>query len=346
MAQRTQFARQIDAADEVWGYRAGDPASDFPAAAPNAVTTGFGANYSRVGGPKPSRQTFNWTFRTIFANLRDVNAFGASLPYDAALSYESAAVVTHDDKLWIALQAATGIEPGTAEAYWHEIRSAAGLQLDDVGGTLSLAKGGTGASTASAARTALGAAAADHVHAGTTLQVAIGGVVFWPVGDAPNGWHICNGQALMRSMYSDLFNAIGTRFGAGDRSTTFNLPNYEGVMLVGKRASDSIGATGGARTVTLSSSQMPMHSHSGGSHSHRVADQYNPADRIVRLVSAVTGTVSPIRVTVSSVSVPSGLTTTQRTTTSASASTGSAGSSGSHDNMPPYSVGHWIMRTS
>ena len=332
---RTRFAREIDAADEVWGYRAGDPANDFPASTPNAIATGFGSNYSRVGGPKPSRQTFNWTFRTIFANLRDVNAFGASLPYDAALTYESAAVVTHDDKLWIALQNATGIEPGTAEAYWHEIRSAAGLQLDDVGGTLSLAKGGTGSTTASAARTALGAAAADHVHAGTTLQVAIGGVVFWPVGNAPNGWHICNGQALMRSMYSDLFNAIGTRFGAGDRSTTFNLPDYEGRFLVGKRASDNIGSTGGARTVTLTTQQMPSHSHGGRSHSHSYQDANTPANYVGRLQ---TGTQV--------FSLPSGNRSDSRRTSSASAGTTAAGGGQAHENMPPWSAGHWIMRTS
>jgi len=49
----------------------------------------------------------------------------------------------------------------------------------------------------------------------------------------PYGWILCNGSAISRTTYSDLFAAIGTSYGTGDGSTTFNLPNYSGAFLRG-----------------------------------------------------------------------------------------------------------------
>ena len=81
---------------------------------------------------------------------------------------------------------------------------------------------------------------------------------------APNGWLICNGQAVSRTTYAALFAVIGTTYGAGDGSTTFNVPN-----LVNKtvRGSNSLGKTGGADTVTLSTANLPAHTHGAGSYS-------------------------------------------------------------------------------
>ena len=45
------------------------------------------------------------------------------------------------------------------------------------------------------------------------------------------GWLLCNGQAVSRTTYADLFAVIGTKFGSGDNSTTFNVPNYSGKFL-------------------------------------------------------------------------------------------------------------------
>ena len=79
---------------------------------------------------------------------------------------------------------------------------------------------------------------------------------------APSGWLICNGQAVSRTTYAALFAVIGTTYGAGNGSTTFNVPN-----LVNKtvRGSNSLGKTGGADTVTLTTANMPAHSHGVGS---------------------------------------------------------------------------------
>ena len=55
-----------------------------------------------------------------------------------------------------------------------------------------------------------------------------GQVAFFAMNTPPTGWLKANGAAISRSTYSDLFDAIGTTFGAGDGSTTFNLPDMRG----------------------------------------------------------------------------------------------------------------------
>lgn len=85
---------------------------------------------------------------------------------------------------------------------------------------------------------------------GDTLP--IGSVVEFASDNIPDNWLLCNGQAVSRTDYAELFAAIGTTWGAGDGSTTFNVPTKEGLVTVGKKASDSdfnaLGKTGGTKT--------------------------------------------------------------------------------------------------
>ena len=60
-----------------------------------------------------------------------------------------------------------------------------------------------------------------------------GVVVFYPKTTAPTGWLKANGAAISRTTYAALFSAIGTTFGAGDGSTTFNIPDLRGEFLRG-----------------------------------------------------------------------------------------------------------------
>lgn len=57
-----------------------------------------------------------------------------------------------------------------------------------------------------------------------TLGAASGTVVMFAGSTAPSGWFFCFGAAISRSAFSDLFAAIGTTYGVGDGSTTFNVP--------------------------------------------------------------------------------------------------------------------------
>lgn len=60
-----------------------------------------------------------------------------------------------------------------------------------------------------------------------------GMVGYFAVNSPPTGWLVCNGSAISRTVYSDLFNTIRTTFGSGDGSTTFNLPDLRGEFIRG-----------------------------------------------------------------------------------------------------------------
>lgn len=221
--------------------------------------------------------------------------------------------------------------------------------LFDTGAYLKVAKGGTGAGTASGARSSLGAAASgavtgsgitiatdrlagrDSASTGALEEISVGGgleftgsggirrsaltgdvtasagsadttiangaVTFAKLAAAvqellvpagtvapyagttePTGWLFARGQAVSRSTYAALFSAIGTTYGNGDGSTTFNLPDLRGRVVAGKDDmggtsanrltnqsgglnGDNLGATGGSETHTLTEAQMPLHGH-------------------------------------------------------------------------------------
>jgi microcystin-dependent protein len=87
---------------------------------------------------------------------------------------------------------------------------------------------------------------------------------------APTGWVLCQGQAISRTnpLYTRLFSAISTTYGAGDGTTTFNVPNLQGRIPVGKDATqtefDGLAETGGSKTHTLTTANMPSHQHGVG----------------------------------------------------------------------------------
>lgn len=92
--------------------------------------------------------------------------------------------------------------------------------------------------------------------------------------ETPTGFLACDGSAVSRSTYSALFAIIGTTWGTGDGSSTFNVPDLQDKAPLGKSSSKAHASTGGAETVTpsgsvsvsvnnhtLSTSQMPSHNH-------------------------------------------------------------------------------------
>ena len=109
--------------------------------------------------------------------------------------------------------------------------------------------------------------------------------------NAPSGWLMCAGQAISRTTYANLYSIIGTTFGVGNGSTTFNVPDLRGRVVAGQDDmlgtsanrltgqtygvdGDQFGATGGQEAHQLILTEMPSHNHnfSDPGHAHGVYD--------------------------------------------------------------------------
>lgn len=91
--------------------------------------------------------------------------------------------------------------------------------------------------------------------------VPSGAIMPYAGATAPSGYILCTGQSLIKIDYMPLFNAIGYQYGGS--GANFNVPNLQGVIPVGKNSGTfaTLGGTGGAESVTLTSAQIPAHSH-------------------------------------------------------------------------------------
>lgn len=129
----------------------------------------------------------------------------------------------------------------------------------------------TADSAASKANSAATAALAQQIQ----LQVQnmlkfiipIGGIIGFYGTTAPDGWLICNGQAVSRTTYAELFSVISTRSGAGDGRNTFNLPDLRGQVLYGwghPQRTPSLGVSVGEFEHTITQNEMPPHTHEIG----------------------------------------------------------------------------------
>lgn len=137
----------------------------------------------------------------------------------------------------------------------------------------------------------------------------------------PDGWLVRDGSAVSRTTYAALFAAIGTTYGPGNGTTTFNLPNDQGRVNVGLDPTqvefDAIGKTGGSKTHTLTAAQMPVHTHTTR---HVPATQFgNPGG--------------------------SGFSIASSTNLGTTGNTGTAGSGAAHPNLQPYSVVLKVIKT-
>lgn len=159
-------------------------------------------------------------------------------------------------------------------------------------------------------------AAADYnlaAQQAAALVLPSGAIWLWSTGTAPTGWLLCRGQEVSRTTYADLFAVISTTYGVGNGSTTFNVPDLQGRVPVGfdsgQTEFDALAETGGAKTHTLTIAEMPAHTHGIGGNGS------GGAQAMTTLTEAYT------------------------------VESQSTGGGGAHNNLQPYLVLNYIIKT-
>ena len=252
----------------------------------------------------PTKQDFNalgWLQSRLIAYLYQTGV----AEWDAAQDYHLHNIVNLNGSLYKSIQNNnTNNNPATQTAWWTNITAAAATTASAV--TYSNATSGL---TATNVQAAIDEVISSRLYIVGEFKDLAGTTV-------PSKWLQCNGAAVSRTTYAALFAAIGTTWGVGDGSTTFNLPDARRRVLVGSGGTgtatlpNTVGSVGGAETHTLTIGEIPSHSHS--------YNTFNAANN--------TGDGSQ-----------SGL------NGATSNSTGSQGGGGSHNNMQPSMVSTRII---
>ncbi|ALY08994.1 tail protein [Arthrobacter phage Gordon] len=114
---------------------------------------------------------------------------------------------------------------------------------------------------------------------GTSRPVPAAQIMLYAGATPPDGWMFCDGAAVSRTNFPDLYNILGTMYGAGDGSTTFNLPNLKGRVPVGVDVAQTefevLGRLGGSKTHTLSVAELPSHTHGVGGHAGKDDENFS-----------------------------------------------------------------------
>ena len=200
-----------------WSNTANAPLPPDTQAVPNSGRTslalGFPPECSKSiaeGGVPPYGQDVNGILRQITANLEWYSR-GGQFAWDASRSYDTPAIVFYNGAFYMALKSSTSQTPSTNSDYWRKI-----LDYTDF--------------------------STIQAQIESQMAGALTGTIQWfacDAGQQGSDYLICDGRAVSRTDYARLFAKIGTKYGAGNGSGTFNLPNLVGRVAWG--ATNSIG---------------------------------------------------------------------------------------------------------
>lgn len=176
---------------------------------------------------------------------------------------------------------------------------------------------------------------------------------------APTGYLLCHGQAVSRTTYADLFTAIGTTYGTGDGSSTFNLPDLRGRVIAGQDDmggssanrltnqtggldGDTLGATGGSETHALTEAQLASHTHSVNSVTIKTLNV-----NIAGPGSPDSFGIDPAAASVNSGSIGNSTSAQigNQAAQSHTASLANTGSGSAHNNVQPTIVLNYVIKT-
>jgi microcystin-dependent protein len=162
-------------------------------------------------------------------------------------------------------------------------------------------------------------------------QPYIGEIRMFAGNFAPLGWFFCSGQLLPISEYETLFNLIGTTYG-GDGMETFALPDLRGRRGIHQGNNYTIGEMGGVESVTLTSNQIPKHTHGLIVNTATAANIHTPGANTMLAVTRDPN-ADPMLAYINN--APN--------TTLPASTIANAGGSQAHDNMDPYLVVNYII---
>lgn len=114
---------------------------------------------------------------------------------------------------------------------------------------------------------------ADAVQDAATFALGVGAVIIFPMNTLPSGYLECNGQAVSRTVYADLFAVLGVQYGVGDGITTFNLPDYRGEFIRGwdnGRGVDAGRSLGSTQNDSFKSHTHAATTEANGLHNHTI----------------------------------------------------------------------------
>ena len=178
---------------------------------------------------------------------------------------------------------------------------------------------------------------------------------------APEGYLLCDGSTFDGDQYPELRDALGDTYGVHS-GTSYYLPNLKGRTPVGRDATqtefDVLGETGGTKTHTLSQTEMPVHTHTQNAHNHLIYAVATSSDGSHRHTYDYDNVGTVVRTTGSLGTAGTPTTTTGNTsyagthshsvtgyTVNETATNQDAGSGGAHNNLQPYVVLNYIIKT-